>query len=340
MSGLQIDVFPWTTPSSLRALRAARGRKLTVRLRAPSSLEFTIPGDDPEASVVEDQVTDAIVRYKGTDLFWGRCGFSQDSLGPTGYTVQYPFIDYRGVLQSRFMTQSNIEFYTQRDQGDIAWSMIQKAQARTNGNYGITLYTGSDATGIKRDRAIVGGEYVGKEIQSIADLNNGFDWDITPDKKFRVWYPKRGTTTTVFAEYGKTITEVTRTSRGGPYANSVRATGSQELTPVERTHTNILTDPRGIWDYGQGFPDIKVPDTLTARAEWMRDFYGDTSKGYAVKFAQGFWTGPSHFWVGDTISIRIKRGRINEAVAVRIYEMGLEDTGNGIVIVRAQLGKP
>jgi hypothetical protein len=81
------------------------------------------------------------------------------------------------------------------DRHDIAWDLIAYTQALTDGNMGITRFSSTPSGVVEKELIICAEEMqpIADQIQEFADADNGFDFDITPNKVFRIWSPRRGT---------------------------------------------------------------------------------------------------------------------------------------------------
>lgn len=319
----QLAAFPWNDTTQSKELRRATTTKINLRLLAPSTVEFTIAGDEPEAAFIQELVSDLIVRADGVALVRARCLLGQDECGETGYSVRYTFGDYRAVLARRNIKDADTRFFNNMDQSDIAWSLISTVQARANGNYGITRGVGS-STGIKRTIQTKQGAFVAKEIASLANADNGFDWDVSPAMAFDLYYPSRGANNGVGLEYGKTVSSFTRTRNPASFANDTTTVGSAATLPVERLSATVTTDAEGRWDATFSDPNVDTQDVLDAKATHNRDVASAITPAYSVKLSPGFWKGESHIGRGDTIRLRVRRGRVNDSLLFRVVQISIQ----------------
>jgi hypothetical protein len=333
-----VSAFDWNAPGTKREIRAATSRKMALRLNAPSTFEFSIPGDHEQALFIKELVTDVVVRGGTEDMLRARCGPSADSVGETNYTVSFKFADYRSVLRRRKLNAADRLQFSNVDQAEIAWRMIQDIQARTNGNYGITQGVGSP-TGVLRQWNPGQGAFVGKEIDSLSNLDNGFDWDISPAMALNIYHPQRGANNGVGLEYGKTIRSFDRNITPNNFANDIVATGSNSTVPVETASATISTDPAGRWDGVYGFPDIVMQSTLASRATWLVTRTSVLFQPvYVVQLSPGFWRGLGHIGLGDSLRVVVKRGRINDNLVLRVLEILVDIDDDGGESVRLSLG--
>lgn len=333
----------WNDPTTRRELRAAKTRKFTLKLNGFSSASLSMNGKHAQASFIEELKTDLIVSADGVDLLRARAGNTQDTVGDTGHGVTFNFQDYRAVIARRRLRLADTLSYTNTDQGVIVWSLITQIQAKPNGSYGITQGIGG-TTGILRSWNFAAGQYIGKEIQSMSDRENGFDWDISPTKVLNIFYPQRGLTTGVALEYGKSIKSFTRSRNPGNFANDLLLTGANTTIPIERTTAGIATAEEGRWDGTYSYPDISIQQTLTDRADGKIEESSRVNVVYSVELAPGFWKGLAHIGLGDTLLCTFKSGRVQDiGVLLRVLEIGVDisdDAGDkGGETVRLGLGR-
>jgi hypothetical protein len=103
--------------------------------------------------------------------------------------------DWVSLLEKRFCGVESLREFTTTDAGTIARTLIDETQALANGSFGITI--GTIEASINRTTT-----YDKKNVLSaIKELSNmgqdgsasyGFDFEITPEKVFNVYYPYRG----------------------------------------------------------------------------------------------------------------------------------------------------
>lgn len=335
----RLSAFDWNNATTKRELRAAQNRKLTLRLNTPNTLGFSVPGDHPDALLIKELVTDIIVSADGVDVTRLRCGPSMDSVAESGYGVTFNALDYRGVLKRRRLNPSDTLFYPPTtDEATIVWGMITAIQARTNGNYGITQGVGFPTTGDLRQATFKAGAFVGDEIDRLANVQGGFDWDFTAALVLNLYNPQRGANNSVVLDYGKAVSSFTRARTAAQFANDLMVTGDQNTVPAFASSAGIATDPAGRWDGVESFPTISDPQTIIDRAPFSVAQRSVTSATLTVNLAPGYWRGPSHIGLGDTVKWKAKRGRLNDYVDLRVLEIGIDIGDDGGEQVSMSLG--
>jgi hypothetical protein len=80
--------------------------------------------------------------------------------------------------------------FTTTQAGTIAWTLIDETQDETNGNLGITHGVIQDS--VARTKSYEK-KNIAEAIVELADNDYGFDFEITADKVFNVYYPMKGT---------------------------------------------------------------------------------------------------------------------------------------------------
>lgn len=171
----------------------------TYALNGPGSLEFTLPIDKPTR---EDYAVGAreVHLYRDGTLVWG--GYLVRSEIDQTF-VRFGAIGWLWRLRRRHVTTDL--FYQDQEPGHIAWELIDWAQDQADGNLGITLQTDPLPTpGTVKSALYCAAERnnIGDSIVELSEMRDGFDFDIDPDKVFRVWAPQRGEAKSVTIDAG------------------------------------------------------------------------------------------------------------------------------------------
>lgn len=157
--------------------------------------------------------------------------------------------------------------FTAEDAGQIAWGLIDYTQNLTNGDIGITL--GSIGTSVDRDRNYESEKNIKDAIIQLSEVQNGFDFEVTWDKKFNVYYPKIGTLrNNVILKYPGNIRALNFTRDGLGMANQVTARGSGTGEDAFKITVDDLVG-QGSYTLRQktvDFSDVSQEDTLTEHA--------------------------------------------------------------------------
>lgn len=344
-------------------LRGAYSRKVTFNLNDASEASVTLDGTYPAASRIVELATDMYVyraAFRGGPkelLYRGRIGKSSDTLDENGHTVSVPSMDYRGVLKRRLLLSTSKQVWTQVDQMVIAWELLQQAQNKVGGNYGITNGVGQ-TSGVLRDRSFNLGDPIGEKIQEVSEVINGFEWDVTATDVYGVqglqldrWYPQRGSyrgEVLMYMNHGGNLASVSRNVDSTNFANSVRLSGKQpegggaEPAIQERPGTGAgfnPVPPEGRWDK-MFQEDITTTKALEERADWRLADSSLIRPSYTVKLKPGFWRGRGHIWLGDTVDLIIQSGRLDVSTQARVLEITVDINEEDTEEVSMTLGYP
>lgn len=311
--------------SSALGVISALDRKLDLYLDRPSSLQFKVNGLHPTAEFVEELSTDVVV-FRDREKI-GRFVMTsvRDEIDATSHYVTVNAFDYRGRLSRRIIKTQ--QTFTAEDDVDIAWNVINTAQSDTNGGMGITrgVYpagvslTGGFAPGVRLDEA----------IDILADIDDGFDWDIDADLRFNIYRP-RGETRQRVIDYGGLEKTASRNFAVERFANVVRVSGDSTVTPVvEGTGSSSV----GRWETEVGYPAVNNQTLLDGLAIDALASAGEDAYAYSVviRDTDGIqrWGGPSDIGLGDTVRLVLRSGRldINELKRVTEIHLGVDDDG-------------
>ena len=331
-------VGPWQTMPSWQ-LTDATSRRVTWRLGEPSDASFTLDGTSRDAGQVQELVTDLWVFYNGVPLYRGRVGPLRDTIDGSAHTLSVATADYRGVLTRRLLFEGDTLTYTQQDQSTIAWALVSTTQNR--GALGIVRGVGH-TTGVLRDRTYEPGETVGHYIDQLSQVQDGFEWDVTPTAStalnFDVFYPIRGTDRQEVLDYPGRIRSLTRSTDPGKYANSLRVTGGEGTTPVRVDAPDLASLPEGRWDIQVGETTILEAPTLAARAQAELVEASTVTPSWSAVLTPNAWGGPSHIWLGDPVALAVKSGRLNVVASYRVQELTVDLDSEGSATVALVLG--
>lgn len=320
-----------------RHLTTARSRRFTFRLDGPRTLDFSIDARQDEANALTPLETD-IWAWRDSDLlFRGRWTTAQGTLSPDVHTVQVGCTDYRGLLavMNRTVGASGA-VYSATDQAAIAWDLINDSQALTGGALGITNGSGS-TTGVNRDRTIEPLSPIAEEIGLIGRLENGFDWEISPELELNRWHPQRGSVTNVVLDWRGVVSAAVWQPDPSKFGNWVAATGAEGLTVATASSAGLGTDPRGRYERVESHPSIINQSVLNARAPALLAAAEVLAVDWQVTLTPGTWQGAGHIWLGDTVTLAVKDGMWNFADPFRVVEIQVSVGESGDEVVQLSL---
>jgi len=298
----------------------------------------------PQIDSVVELATDIVVYRNNVKLFRGRIHYTQDNIGPNRHTVTLSAIDYRGLLDRRIFNDSITNNpWNNVDQGTIAWEIVDLTNINTDaGNWDIGVDSSSLTTGVNRDRLYEPGQNVGQALQQLSEVINGFDYEIDANKIFRLFYPERGTEKSFVLDLGGNVLQVSRTVSSSDYANSIRVNGGENEQGSAPFHVttvaDIATTPEGRFESQIGFPDITVATTLVERAEFELARRAVINPSYSLRIADNRWEGPDQVWLGDTVQLVIKSGRLNVISDVRIRKFDIKLNQDGEEVINIDVG--
>jgi hypothetical protein len=199
----------------------------TKTLNGAGSLEFSLPID-------ASGVTPANF-YPGRELHLYRNPGSGEVLVWAGHLwtleVNAPWVRCMGLgwWETFRHRQIRSDFYRkQYEQVDTAWEILQYSQGLANGDIGISR-SGSVASGVTRTTLCCAEEadFVADVIEELSGGDDGFDFEMTPAKAWKTYYPERGTdkSGTVVLNGSTNITSLAYTIDGTQMENDIIGIG-------------------------------------------------------------------------------------------------------------------
>lgn len=369
-------ITSWRVPPNrnimLGEFTNARSRKLHFDLFGPATAECSVDGRTQQASTLQELSQDlSFYRFNPVTgaydcWFTGPIGRTLDTLSETVHTISVNATDYRAMLGRSIKNVGHT--YTQTDQAAIVSDLVYpfRTAATMPWDQGIVYYGATapdggtlptpNATGVLRDRTYVGNEKIGKVIDDLAACINGFDWGCEPisgtsnppsSTYLRIWYPQRGVVKTFVAEYGVNVSSLTRSVDSTDFANWDRFDGqpAADGTPVFAIGqpTDVITNPgghpEGFWQDQQSAADVSVDTTLQQQADGYLAYHSRLVPSYTIKLIPGAWVSKADCWLGDTIELRIKSGRLNVDTAIRILGVDVDINDNGQETISLIVGR-
>lgn len=354
--GLSLAIGPWSQLPDWE-LTGAKSRAITWRLGpgANSEASFDVDARHPDCARIFELVTDLWAYWDGTPIYRGRAGSDHRAWSGPAQTRSVSTADYRAVLARRELFDLNTRTWSAKDQALIVWQMIQQTQGNDGGDLGIVRGVGQ-TTGVTRDFDAEAGSYVAPDIDKLAQMDDGFDWDITPTTStalhLDIWHPTRGTDRGMVLEHGSNAQAISRDVDPSQYGNAGRWTGGapaggSEPTPELREATDIATRSEGRWDVQDGDPDITGQSALSAYADGQFAQRQVVTPSWSVKLARkdgadmvaaNVWEGPDQIWLGDPVLWVCRSGDLDVAETLRVAEVALTASDAGTIEVELTLG--
>lgn len=159
------------------------------------------------------------------------------------------------------------------DQYDLVWDLIDYSQDKTNGNLGITRDSTSPS-GVTRYDVFPQHEQkkIDDVIRNIAERDNGFDFEIDPYKRWKVYNRKGGNSGLVF-ELGKNIRTYTYRLDGiSSMVSDFRALGRGEGTvrPISHVFDAGARGQFGMLEDSRAYDFTSQSSLDDAAAEYLR----------------------------------------------------------------------
>lgn len=223
---------------------------------SPTTLEFTLPTDHNLVTKDNLRVTERECHlYRNDELCWGgklwTAQVDRVSVRFIAYGWWYDLISKRKFVEDYAVKQNALQ--TVRD-------VIDYTQAKTGGDLGITHYDTS-TSGPDRQVIVCAEERktIGELIQDLSSGINGFDFEISPGKVFRMWQPRRGVVTTV--SFNNTnLSEFSYEIDGTERVNSVGVIGESE--DCKRPSIAVVKDNALISEVGLLEGDADSPSDM------------------------------------------------------------------------------
>jgi hypothetical protein len=292
-------------------------------------------------------------------MFRGPIGQTQDTISETTHTVNVNAADYRAYLGRAVLGGS---FNTTVDQDEIVRSVTlnyQYGAAQAFMDQGLLFQqlnpdgTTRGPSGVTRTRTYSGAEKVGDLVDNLSNVSGGFEWGVDPGDPnsnlagyLNVWYPNRGVTKTFVAEYGATMASLSRTVQSTTFANWVRNDGQNnpDGTPMfAMAYGDVVSNPQlhpeGLWQEGISHPDVNQQTTLQQQADGELALASILVPSYSAVLAHGAWLNPQTCWLGDTIGLRVRSGRLAVNTTVRIVGVAIDLADTGAEKVSLTLGR-
>lgn len=307
-------------------------------LNAAGTIEFSLPIDacDP-ADFAAGQRELHLYRDEGFGeyLAWAGHLWVADVRTPW---VRFLGMGFYEALRHREMSDDFYKFNV--EQRSIAWQAIAYTQAQTDGGLGITRETAAGSA-VQRtvDACAEERRVIADIIEDLASADDGFDFEITPDKVWRTWTPQRGSdlSGSVTLDTTDTIVDMSYTIDATQVENDVAGIGKKgDCEPIHYVR-EIDTTSRAAYGLMQGSitrSDIRQDDDLiTALARERLALVKDARKQPTIRVFQGL-AGPSplsgDFDLGDVITVASSWGfaTFTDPFRLMSYAVSFDRLGN------------
>lgn len=290
-------------------------------------------------SILGVGINQLLIKRRDVPLFGGQIAYYEGALERDNNEIVVKALGWFELLKDRYT--SALVTYTGIDAGLIAWDLIDDTQMLTNGSFGITQ--GTIQTSVNRTRTY---EYknIKEAIIQLSEVLSGFDFEITWDKKFNVYYPNQGATRTEFKFiYPGNIKQARVISDASQLVNKVTVRGqgyglAQVITNREDTTTQASYKLRqAIADYS----DVVEVATLEQLGDEMIRIKRDPVTSLELTLDGNLEPYIGAYAIGDRVPVEIKDTQLydNLTGSYRIDEIGvtIDDNDSEDIVLRVSL---
>lgn len=311
--------------NTLATLDGAGSRSYSIYLNKSGEARFTLAPTDPKltADLLLLGHKELKIKRDGTLVWGGELVYSRTDLSAEEERVEIAAKGYLNLLSYRYVgtTAGNPTTYTDEDLADIAHDLITDSQALSNGDYGITL--GANPISRNGDRTYDFRNLLeALEGLSNDNVDNGIDFEITPDKTFNAYYPKKGRQLdSVVFEWGVNVDEFFEIKDATRMVNQAIVLGSGEgnsMITATRNDTNLQETYKLRQDILYHKSVVKQ-STLEEHGDRALFERGSQSQIIGVKTRGDLPPSFGSYQVGDTVRVKIKHGIVNIDSYWRIY---------------------
>lgn len=222
-----------------------RARAVTLARNAGGSAKGTLglleAGDPTLADHLRLGEVDLLVSRNGRRIWRGGLEDARGELGNLTGDVELAGVSLWALLDQRFIPAGRELLATEAT--EMAWQLIADAQALPNGDLGIVA--GDLPASVARTRRWDTPTSVAAAVQELADLDDGFDWSLTPQQagegdglRWDAWWPRQGTDAGVVLEWGRNVTGVGFQGSAGAIRNRVTARTTQQVAVTAEALTS------------------------------------------------------------------------------------------------------
>lgn len=324
LNGNELDEIPAENPQWSYVLNDSGAANLVLPTRHPKCTQALLPVGQRELHI-----------YKEGVLIWGGHLWAADS--SIEDTTRFAFEGYFGRLKRRYIDVTRK--YEDDDQFDIVWDLINWAQNQTNGDIGITRYS-NVASGYARSVTFPFWERanIGTEIIGMSEMNHGFDFEVTPDKKWKAYYPRAGVDLPIPFELGKNISGISIAYDASDMGTEFTAIGAGD---GKNTCIAVASAPSqaalyGLLEQSESFTNIKkfasLQDRADARIKRIKKPRVQPSLSVQANVEPELYT----FSVGDRVDVKAQDGYINIDKQLRIISVVVALSNEGREAVTVQ----
>lgn len=294
-------------------------------------------------NVLEPYVTDVKVKRNGQYLFGTQVVEVSYNFDSVDASVDVKCDGYLNYFKDRYI--SAVDFpgvFNNKTYAQIAWNLIDKTQAQTNGDFGVTLGADTASAGQSSTRtrqADYDNQEVKNGIINLTNLeNDNFDFYFTHDKKLYLT-PRQGDDKPhIIFTYPDTIASMTVRRDASTIANKIIGIGSgmgeERLTATSGDLTSQITYK--VRERVETFNSVSNQSTLNQNTAGRLGIFKDM---YIVPeiSTHDNTLDLNELWVGDSITVRLDNRITTINGQYRIEELSVTVDGNFAESVKLKL---
>lgn len=307
-----------------------------VGFNGPSGIRWNSPLYHPQinSSTLEAGLHEVWVLRDGVVVaagpIWDVSVSTDDKSLSCGAQTLEDYLDVRLIRDVDFVTQ---------DQVNIAWSYINTSQGYTNG--WMNLYSGTLGTGITRSISwkTYDNKYILEAIQDMAELDNGFDFWISPNnRQFNAVYPRPATDRGLHLSYPQHISSYALVTQGKYTRNRVVVQGPDPAYAVGVNTTNLAK--YGLREYADSLKDAGTSNDLTDYTSHLTDIRSNVS-AYPTLVLRGQTINifdPNVIQYGDKFKVTILDGyvTIDQQYRYKGAQVTVNKSGDETIVLYTQ----
>lgn len=314
----------------------ATNRSYSYQLNRAGKASFTLPITSERLNTfpIYLGVTRLLIYRAGVLIWAGVVWEMEENATIDEGVVNIQCTEIFHILSEKRYT-SNI--YNNTDAGQIAWGLINTTQGLTGGDLGLTQ--GIIQATQNRDRTYLD-EKIGEKIIQLTEVNNGFDFLISPSIKINTQgvfnvYSKRGQTINSFnLEYGaglrNNIQAWSRKRTLSDIYNSVvvEGEGYGDIALKSTQTDSSMINAVGLLEGRVQEKSINQQTTLDSKGQEFIRVRKTEQPIYDLTLNNAF-DDFGKYDIGDIVPVKIKSGYVNINTTMRIYGIDVRVSDGG-----------
>jgi hypothetical protein len=320
-------VGPWRTGPELEL--AGTSRSLKLSLLEPDEATVSLRGRLADTPFIETGAADLWVYRDADCIFRGRVVQDDVDFTAESYSVGFTARSYETMLDQAILHEDKT--WASIAQEDLVWELIEYAQhAYPGGDLGLVQGVWPTATNVTRtDVEFKAGDTIYQCIKKLAEMPNGFDWQVTPALTVDLYFPRLSVVNRgAVLDFGGLVSRAKRSTTSADYANSIRQSGA-DGTDAVLVSENSRSLPAGRWEKAVSDTALSTQAMVQAAANAELNRLSAPSPSYSLELTRGAWRGLSHIAPRDEVKYVVKAGDFSVAQSAVVSEISITvDSGN------------